>query len=75
MINLEVCILCRFTLFQSFEIACISYNYVLQVDPFHTLFGIAGLSLLGHTSIKQVDPVYCLPSETVDRIKVKAHLL
>lgn len=28
-----------------------------QVDVFHTLFGIAGLSLLGFKGLKEVDPV------------------
>ena len=27
------------------------------VDVFHTLFGIAGLSLLGHPGVREVDPV------------------
>ncbi|KJH50090.1 prenyltransferase and squalene oxidase repeat-containing domain protein [Dictyocaulus viviparus] len=30
-------------------------------DPFHTLFGIAGLSLLGDTSLQPVDAVLCMP--------------
>lgn len=32
------------------------------VDVFHTLFGIAGLSLLGFEGLEPVDPVYCLPA-------------
>lgn len=31
------------------------------VDVFHTVFGIAGLSLLGYPGIEEVDPVYCMP--------------
>ncbi|KAK0538635.1 Rab geranylgeranyltransferase [Tilletia horrida] len=31
-------------------------------DVFHTLFGVAGLSLLGDASIAEVDPVFCLPA-------------
>ncbi|KAJ3332244.1 hypothetical protein HDU76_000835 [Blyttiomyces sp. JEL0837] len=30
-------------------------------DVFHTLFGIAGLSLLGHPDLDEVDPRYCMP--------------
>lgn len=30
-------------------------------DIFHTVFGIAGLSLLGHVDLASVDPKYCLP--------------
>ncbi|KIW71870.1 hypothetical protein, variant [Phialophora macrospora] len=32
-----------------------------MVDVFHTVFGIAGLSLLGYPSLAEVDPVYCMP--------------
>ncbi|KAL5597008.1 hypothetical protein BROUX41_006322 [Berkeleyomyces rouxiae] len=39
-----------------------------MVDVWHTLFGITGLSLLGSTELDMVDPVYCLPKSTVDRI-------
>ena len=38
-------------------------------DPFHTLFGIAGLSLLGFFDLKEVDPVYCLPTSVMHRLK------
>ncbi|XP_013199619.1 geranylgeranyl transferase type-2 subunit beta [Amyelois transitella] len=44
-------------------------------DPFHTLFGLAGLSLLGNTSIKLVNPTYCLPQETIDRLRLKPQIL
>eukprot|EP00112_Aurelia_sp_Birch-Aquarium-sp1_P003054 Seg1342.11 transcript_id=Seg1342.11/GoldUCD/mRNA.D3Y31 product="Geranylgeranyl transferase type-2 subunit beta" protein_id=Seg1342.11/GoldUCD/D3Y31 len=48
-----------------------------MVDPFHTLFGIAGLSLLKHDTenIKAIDPVYCLPSSVMQRIGIKLNLL
>jgi len=46
-----------------------------MVDPFHTLFGITGLSLLGDKSIKVVNPVFCMPQETIDRAKVKPQIL
>lgn len=47
------------------------------VDPFHTLFGIAGLSLLGSykDKIKAVNPVFCMPEETLTRIEVRTQLL
>jgi geranylgeranyl transferase type-2 subunit beta len=28
-----------------------------MVDVFHTVFGIAGLSLLNHTGVEEVDPI------------------
>ncbi|KAL1889934.1 Rab geranylgeranyltransferase [Ceratocystis pirilliformis] len=39
-----------------------------MVDVWHTLFGITGLSLLGSPELEMVDPVYCLPKSTTDRI-------
>ena len=39
-----------------------------MVDVFHTVFGITGLSLLGHPGLEPVDPVYCMPKATVQRI-------
>jgi len=38
-----------------------------EVDVWHTLFGIAGLSLLGYPGLVAVDPVYCLPRPVVER--------
>lgn len=32
-----------------------------RVDVFHTVFGIAGLSLLNHPCLDPVDPIYCMP--------------
>lgn len=46
-----------------------------MVDPFHTLFGIAGLSLLGDNRIKPVSPVFCMPMETIRRVGLKPQLL
>ncbi|CAL3962007.1 hypothetical protein PZA11_000706 [Diplocarpon coronariae] len=37
------------------------------VDVFHTVFGIAGLSLLGFPDLEEVDPVYCMPRKTIER--------
>ena len=43
------------------------------MDPFHTLFGIAGLSLLGYGQeygIAEVDPVFCMPADVVQRMGI-----
>ena len=40
-------------------------------DPFHTLFGLAGLSLLGDKSVKTINPVFCMAQEVLDRAGVK----
>lgn len=39
-----------------------------MVDPFHTLFGIAALSLLGDTSLKEINPIFCMPEEVIQRV-------
>ncbi|KAI0125654.1 prenyltransferase and squalene oxidase [Xylariales sp. AK1849] len=39
-----------------------------MVDVWHTLFGMTGLSLLGYPGLDAVDPVYCLPKSTVQRV-------
>lgn len=46
-----------------------------MVDPFHTLFGLAGLSLLGSSEVKPVNPVYCLPEETIESLNIRPELL
>uniref|UniRef100_H3CLM1 Geranylgeranyl transferase type-2 subunit beta n=1 Tax=Tetraodon nigroviridis TaxID=99883 RepID=H3CLM1_TETNG len=46
-----------------------------MVDPFHTLFGVAGLSLLGDEQIKPVNPVLCMPEDIVQRLNLKPELL
>ena len=40
----------------------------VQVDPFHTLFGLAGLSLLGDESVKPVNPIYCMPEAVIRKL-------
>lgn len=42
-----------------------------MADVYHTFFGIAGLSLLGHPGLAAVDPVHALPVETVARVKAR----
>lgn len=44
-------------------------------DPFHTLFSLAGLSLLGNTEIKRVNPTYCMPQEIIDGLQLKSQIL
>ncbi|KAK8056159.1 putative Rab geranylgeranyl transferase type II beta subunit [Apiospora rasikravindrae] len=39
-----------------------------MVDVWHTLFGLTGLSLLGYPGLDEIDPVYCLPKSTTQRI-------
>jgi len=47
-----------------------------MVDPFHTLFGLAGLSLLGsHSDIEQIDPVFCMPKNITQRCNIRTHIL
>ncbi|KAK7094929.1 geranylgeranyl transferase type-2 subunit beta-like [Littorina saxatilis] len=41
-----------------------------MVDPFHTLFGLAGLSLLGDESVQPVNPVYCMPENIIRRLNL-----
>ena len=47
-----------------------SFHILLpKVDPYHTLFGLAGLSLLGDDRIKPINPVYCLPQYLIEKLK------
>ena len=39
-----------------------------MVDVFHTVFGIAGLSLLGYEGLEEVDPVYCMPRSVTRKV-------
>ena len=45
-------------------------------DPFHTLFGIAGLSLINSfpNSLKEVNPVYCMPQYVLDKLKLNLQM-
>jgi len=42
-----------------------------MTDVFHTLFGVAGLSLLGYSGLEDVDPVYCMPTSLIERMGLK----
>ncbi|KAG6028365.1 hypothetical protein E4U40_001045 [Claviceps sp. LM458 group G5] len=39
-----------------------------MVDVWHTCFGLAGLSLLQYPHMVPVDPVYCMPKTTIDKL-------
>lgn len=39
-----------------------------MVDVWHTCFGMTGLSLLGYQGTVMVDPVYCMPRATIERV-------
>ncbi|EPE28140.1 Terpenoid cyclase/Protein prenyltransferase [Glarea lozoyensis ATCC 20868] len=39
-----------------------------MVDVFHTVFGLAGLSLLGHPDLEEVDATYCMPKRIIERV-------
>ena len=45
-------------------------------DPFHTLFGVAGISLLSKetnedTHLKKVNPVFCMPEYVIQKRQIK----
>ncbi|CCD26924.1 Rab geranylgeranyltransferase BET2 NDAI_0J00320 [Naumovozyma dairenensis CBS 421] len=40
-----------------------------EVDVFHTLFGLTGLSLMGFEELKPIDPKYCMPSDITSKFK------
>ncbi|KAH9989256.1 rab geranylgeranyltransferase [Russula vinacea] len=42
-----------------------------MTDVFHTLFGVAGLSLLGYPGLDDLDPVYCMPASLIERMGLK----
>jgi len=39
-----------------------------MVDVFHTVFGIAGLSLLEFPGLEEVDAAYCMPKKVIERV-------
>jgi geranylgeranyl transferase type-2 subunit beta len=43
-----------------------------MVDVWHTCFGMTGLSLLGFPNTQPVDPVYCMPKSTTERVLGKS---
>lgn len=39
-----------------------------EVDVFHTVFGLAGLSLIGYDNLVEIDPTYCMTYEVTSKI-------
>ena len=44
-------------------------------DVFHTLFGVAGLSMLGFDGLQPVSPVYCMPQAVIDRLGLQPQMI
>ncbi|KAG1824955.1 rab geranylgeranyltransferase [Suillus variegatus] len=40
-------------------------------DIFHTIFGLAGLSLLGYPALVDLDPVYCMPASIIENLGLR----
>lgn len=40
----------------------------LYLDMYHSYLGLAALSVLGESSIKPIDPVYCVSTDVVESI-------
>ena len=40
------------------------------VDVFHTVFGVAGLSLLGYPGLQDVDPLFCMPAAVTRKMGI-----
>ncbi|KAK7470636.1 Rab geranylgeranyltransferase [Stygiomarasmius scandens] len=40
-------------------------------DVFHTHFGVAGLSILGYPGLADLDPVYCMPADIIERMGLR----
>ena len=63
-------------IFQDVETGGISDRPGDLPDPFHTLFGVAGLSLLGvDNRLKKVNPVFCMAQNVIDRLKSQPQIL
>lgn len=44
-------------------------------DIFHTLFGLAALSLLGYDKLGKINPTLCMPQQVMDRLNMKLQVL
>lgn len=40
-----------------------------MADVWHTVFGVAGLTLAGYPGLEEIDPLYCLPRKHTRAIK------
>jgi geranylgeranyl transferase type-2 subunit beta len=50
------------------------------VDPFHTLFGLGALSMLGYegektVKLKAINPVFCMSQDVIDRLGIEVQML
>jgi geranylgeranyl transferase type-2 subunit beta len=45
-----------------------------MVDPFHTLFGLAALSLLGDSALEPVNSIFCMPARVITRVFGAGHV-
>ena len=43
-----------------------------EPDVYHTFFGIAGLSLMKHEGLEEIDPIYALPVTSVRKIGIES---
>eukprot|EP01132_Coremiostelium_polycephalum_P006209 gene6209-7731_t len=39
-------------------------------DVFHTFFGLCGISLMGYFDLDHIDPVYALPTKTLEKLNI-----
>lgn len=49
-------------------------------DPFHTLFGLGALSILGYqdettVKLKKINPVFCMSQEVIDSLGLEVQIL
>ena len=43
-----------------------------EADVFHTFFGVAGLALMGHPGLEEMDPVFALPRQLTRSLGLNA---
>jgi geranylgeranyl transferase type-2 subunit beta len=43
-----------------------------EPDVYHTFFGIAGLSLMNHENLEQIDPIYALPVKIMRKLGIES---
>ena len=41
-----------------------------MADVYHTFFGIAGLSLMGHPGLERIDPTFALPFSVTSHLNL-----
>jgi geranylgeranyl transferase type-2 subunit beta len=45
-----------------------------EADPFHTIFGLAGLSVLGYDGLNTVDPTFCMTTKALGKYSFSTKL-